>query len=896
MEAGAQRDGGGIEGAIGRACARTVAWVERRPGIVLAVAGAATLALAVYAALSLGVNADPRALINQDLPFQVRQREFVRTFHSFGDQVIGVVDADSPIAAQRAADRLAERLRARPDLFSQVYVPGGGPFFARNALLYLEPAQLEELTDRLGKVQPFLAELARDQSLVGVADLLREALAAQARGQPLGLDLGEALDRISAAVEATTAGRPAVDPWGTALLGGALPAEARQRIVALRPTLDYGTLLNAAPAVAAVRDAAQALALDPAHGVRVRLTGDPVVNYEEWIALGRQSLTVAVVSIVLFTLAVTWALRSWRMVAALVGSLLTSLVWSNAFAAAAVGHLNQISAAFNVILVGLGGELGIHFVLRYGEVLGQGRSRRDALVETARSIGTSLVSSAGTTSIGLYIFLFTDFTGVGQLGLISGTGVLISLVSTLIVLPALLALGTEPPRATRPVPPRWVAALEHLPLRWARPIRWTAAAVALAAVAILPRVRFDYNLLALRDPTTESVSTFDELLSRQATSPWTIDVVAPDLAAAGRLSATLEALPTVAETRTLADWVPSDQEEKRETLATAAYFVPAAFATGPPPSPAAQHDALVRLEAAAGRAAGGGDALAPHARRLRDALTAFLAGPGADTTRPAAFDRLAANVVGSLPEQVRELTPLLEPEVVEIDDLPGALREQMLVPDGRARIEVLAREDLSDSVALERFVDDVRAVVPDATGPAVWLVEWGRVTWRAMLSALVGGVVIMLCFLVVLWRSLWDPLLAFFPLALAALLTCASLVLLDRPFNFANVIVLPMLIGMGVDNGVHLVHRHRTNPEEEDVLATSTARAVFYAAVTTILSFGSLSFASHGGMAAIGTLLTVGVAWTLVSYVVVLPAVLAWDDVRRRGAGRAPAPLTPPAP
>jgi hopanoid biosynthesis associated RND transporter like protein HpnN len=429
-----------------------------------------------------------------------------------------------------------------------------------------------------------------------------------------------------------------------------------------------------------------------------------------------------------------------------------------------------------------------------------------------------------------------------------------------------------------------VARIEHLPKRWARPIRWTAAVVALAAVALLPRVRFDYNLLALRDPTTESVSTFEELLSREQTSPWTIDVVAPDLGQARALAARIATLPAVARTRTLADWVPAEQDEKRETLGTAAYFVPAVFADSPSPPAPAQRAALQALAEAAGRAAVGSGALAPHARRLHDALAAFLRGPGADGTRPDAFERLGRNVVGSLPQQVRELTPLLAPERVAIDDLPGELREQMVAPDGQARMEVFAREDVSDSAALERFVDGVRAVAPDATGPAVWLVEWGRVTWRAMLSALFGGIAIMLLFLVLLWHSIWDPLLAFFPLLLAALLTCATLALLGQPFNFANVIVLPMLIGMGVDNGVHLVHRHRTNPDEEDVLATSTARAVFYAAVTTILSFGSLAFASHGGMAAIGTLLTIGVAWTLVCYVVVLPAVLAWDDRRRRHA------------
>jgi uncharacterized protein len=144
----------------------------------------------------------------------------------------------------------------------------------------------------------------------------------------------------------------------------------------------------------------------------------------------------------------------------------------------------------------------------------------------------------------------------------------------------------------------------------------------------------------------------------------------------------------------------------------------------------------------------------------------------------------------------------------------------------------------------------------------------------------------MVLFLLLLWRSVWDTVLAFFPLALAALVTCAVLILFGQPFNFTNVIVLPMLVGMGVDNGVHLVHRHRAAPDEIDVLASSTARAVFFAALTTVLSFGSLAFASHRGLASFGQMLTVGVLVTLVCYVVVLPAVLEWDD-RRRSRPRA---------
>jgi len=461
----------------------------------------------------------------------------------------------------------------------------------------------------------------------------------------------------------------------------------------------------------------------------------------------------------------------------------------------------------------------------------------------------------------------------------------LSLASSFTIIPAVLALG-EPPRA-RPAghARRLAAALEHLPLRFAAPIRVAAVVVAVAAVAALPRIRFDYNLLDLRDPATESVQAFTDLLAHSDRTPWTIDAVAPDLPSARTLAGRLAALDVVARVRTIEDYVPADQDEKREVLETASYFVPEEFAPSGHPSAASEREALAALDAEATRAAGSTAAVAPAADRLHRALARFAESLQSEPSAGAALDRLAASIVGSLPEQLRELRPLLTPEHVTLATLPRDLTMQLAASDGRTRIEVYPREDLSESAALERFVDRVRAVAPEAAGSAVWMVEWGRVTWRAMTRALTIGMICMVAFLLLLWRSVWDTLLAFFPLALAALVTCASLAVLGQPFNFTNVIVVPMLVGMGVDNGVHLVHRHRTAPDEIDVLASSTARAVFFAAMTTILSFGSLAFASHRGLAAFGQMLTLGVFITLVCYVVVLPAVLEWDD--RRRAGRA---------
>jgi uncharacterized protein len=873
---------------IGGALARWVAWVDEHPVRVLAALGALTLALAAYAATHLGVNSSPDALVAADLPFRVNEQRFEQTFRDPGEDLLLAIDGETASAAGRAADALAARLAERDDLFDLVDVIGGGEFFDRNALLYLSPEELESFADRLAAVQPFLAEVGRDASAVGIAGLLTQAVEAGSAGTDVGLDLPAALDRVTRGAEAAVAGRRAPDPWGDALIGGSLSESARHRVVSLSPYEHFDELLGAETAVRAVREAIGALGYGPGNpnGVRVRVTGTVPLNQDELLVLRRQGVFVGVASFVLFSAAMFFGLRTARSSLALAGSLVVSVLWTNAFAAAAVGHLNQVSVAFNVLVIGLGGELGIHFSMRYLELLAQGRPRALALPEAAASVGGSLVSSAGTTAIGFLVFLPTDYRGVAELGLISGAGVLLSLLSTFTVLPALLAVGAaERPAVPAPALP-WAARLRHLPLAYARPIRLAALALGVGSLFLLPEAHFDHNPVNLRDPNTESVQAMNDLLARTDRSPWTVDAIAPDLASAEALAARLRELPPVARAVTLADFVPKGQDEKLALLAEASFFAPPLVAPAPPPAPEAQRAALARLEAALASAGGSDPALAASARRLAAALAALRAELDAATDPGPLLALVQGNLVGTLPEQLDELRRALSASRVGLADLPGQFTDKMLAPDGRARVQVFAKRDLSDSAALTEFVDAVTAFAPDASGNATRVLGFGRVTSEAMQQALVTGLACMAAFLFLLWRNAWDILLAFFPLALAAALTCAAMVLFGMSFNFANVIVLPMLLGMGIDNGVHLVHRHRTNPEEVDVLSTSTARAVFYSALTTVLCFGALAFAPHRGMAALGRMLTLGVASTLLCYVVVLPAVLDWDD-RRRGRRRA---------
>ena len=227
----------------------------------------------------------------------------------------------------------------------------------------------------------------------------------------------------------------------------------------------------------------------------------------------------------------------------------------------------------------------------------------------------------------------------------------------------------------------------------------------------------------------------------------------------------------------------------------------------------------------------------------------------------------------------------MEPERIRLETLPEEIRSQWIAADGRERIELFPSEDLGEVVALERYVSDVQAVSPQAYGEGLVIYEVGRTVVRAFQQALSLGALLIFTLIVSLWRNLRDTALAVVPIALAALLTVAGTVVLAMPFNFANVIVIPLLVGMGVDSGIHLIHRFRSGPlRGGDLLHTSTSRAVLLSALTTLASFGALGFSTHRGMASLGRLLALGIGLLLISNLVVLTALVRLLERRRSAA------------
>ncbi len=844
----------------GRALAGWMDIVRRRAPVVVLVALALTAVALVYTLDTLVINTSTTDMISPDVPFRRNDLAFDRAFPQFDDLIVAVIDGATAEGVEAAAEQLADRLRHQEALFRSVYLPGGELFFRRSALLYLDVEELSELADRLAAAEPLLATLAEDPSLRGLAEVLEVALEQGGAEDNLAVTLR----RIAAVVEAEGLGRPGALSWQALLQG--TEESAAPRFVLVQPVLDYGSLKPAADAIAHIRRVAAELGIDAANGLRLRLTGSVPLDQEELESVELGGRTAGWISLLLVTALLVAGLGAARLVAIVVATLLMGLIWTAAFAALAVGQLNLISVAFAVLFIGLGVDFGIHMSLRCREELAGGVDIASALRRAGRGVGGALSLSAVAAAAGFYAFLPTDYRGLAELGLISGTGMFIALAVNLSVLPALLALFPPPAARGNAREPLLARAVE----RHRRAIVAAAVVLGLGGAATLPYVRFDFNPINLKDPSTESVATFLDLARDPDTSPYTADVVAANLDAAAALSERLEALPEVERAVTLAAFVPTEQQEKLALIDDMAFFLtPALTATAEPGTlaPEARHAAFERMR---GMPTGEGE-VAAAAARLARALDG-LDGPATPSDETLA--RIEARLVEHLPRTLSRLRGALSAEEVTLADLPEEFRRRWLTEDGRARVQVTPAGGISDNSALRRFAEAVLGAAPTATGTPVIVTEASKAVVAAFREATLLAFVLIAAILLAVLRRLSEMVLVLAPLALAGVLTAAASVALGLSFNFANVIVLPLLLGLGVASGIHLVLRRRQERDGAAVLASSTPRAVLFSALTTVASFGSLALSGHRGMTSMGQLLTIALAFTLLATLVVLPSLM----------------------
>ncbi|MEE2665139.1 MAG: MMPL family transporter [Myxococcota bacterium] len=871
-----------IDEIVGRGLHAWIARVHAQSRFLVWGILALTLLLGVYAALNLGVNSDNLALLSPELPSRRNHAEFSRHFPNLENALLVVIDGDTPELAREGAEQLATALRANPSQFEDVYLPGGG-FFERNGLLYRTVDELDEFADEIAAIQPLIAELEHDASIANLAQLVEAGLESVQDGTADAQDWPAVLDRVGTATVGVYAEYPIAISWEEVLLKGSAVDLSTRRVLIVHAALEFGSVFAAGQALDAIREAAASLGLAPARGVTVRITGNPALNFEEMAGILWDIFVAGIFCFALVVVILWFALRSWHIVTAAVSTLLVGLVWTAAFAALSVGYLNIVSLAVAILFIGLGVDFAIHLGSRYADRLREADEPLHAMTAAVEDVGGSLVLCTITTSIGFLVFVPTDYRGVAELGLIAGVGMGIILTLTLSLFPALLFswlrfdASRHLTRAVRFETHWWKWFDEH-----PRHVRIAAAAAGVLALVLIPRAHFSPNVLDIRDPATESVQTFDDLLAQAGSaSPWYVDAIAPNLEAAEALAHRLEELEVVSHAVTLVSYVPPDQEEKHEVLADISFLI-----EPPPPGDASRKELSVDEQVAALRklhdflAADWLDrsdsTLGASVRGLRSYLATFLARIEADGDPTEALGRLEDILLSGLTGQLARLRQALEPEEITLESLPEELRRRMIASNGLARVQIFPQYDLDGEEAMRPFVEDVASIAPRASGIAINLIALEEATKRSFQQSLIAALSLISLLLWLLWRRLADTLLVLAPLLLSAGLAVGFMGLFDIPFNFVNVIVIPLMFGIGVDSGIHLVHQsHSPVAARDGLLGTTTARAVYYSAVTTTVSFGSLALSSHRGMASLGVLLTFGMLLTLVGNLIVLPSLIA---------------------
>ncbi len=840
---------------------------RRRAWRVVLLAVALTLCGVYFASSHLSVDTDTNNLFSSSLPWRQHEIAFNKDFPQFNNMIVAVVRADTPEEAEETAAALVQKLAQDREHFIDARAPELSPFLRRSGLLLLPLDDLHKILDSVYAEQALLGPLASDPSARG----LFGGLALMAEGVRIAhADLSKysaGLDTVRQSLDAAAAGHPTPLSWRR-LLGSDLPrSNDAMQFVLLHPVMDHGSLEPGSKATQALLAAAAELPDVKAKRARVGYTGSVPLNDVEFQSLTDNILVIQLVCIVLLTLWLFLALRSLRLIVPVLLTLFIGLGLTGAFAAFAVGRLNVISVAFSMLFMGLAIDFAIQFAVRLRDVRRKIAPLADALRGTAREAGGQIAVAAAAIACGFLAFAPTAFVGVAELGVIAGAGMVIAFVCTITVLPALLWIAR--PRDQAPeVALQGGAALDAALARRRRPLLAAAAILAILGLAAALALPFDSNPLHTKDPDSEPMRVLSELMDQPAANPFAIDIVARNLDEARSLSGRIAKLPEVAGVISGANFVPDDQDQKLDELAQARDLLATSLgvqASAKPPTAADLRASIARTR----------EAIGALGEMPADSILAKL---GASLARLAGLSDeglLAMNdaLVRFLPQALDSLnTSLSATDPITLQSIPADFGRDWFLPDGRVHIQVLPTAAAQTPDGLASFVAAVQGIAPDAIGPAVTTNAAARTILVSFEQAAAFATVAIALILLIALRSVRDAALVIASLLLSALLTALLMRVCGMALNYANIIALPLLLGVGVSFNVYFVMNWRAGMRS--FLGSATAHAILFSALTTGTAFGSLAISRDRGMASMGTLLMLSLVAVLLVTFVFLPALL----------------------
>lgn len=899
-------------------------WIARYPLAILFGALLLSAISVVYTKNNLQFLTGRDDLMPKNSAFHRDYRNYLREFGDM-EEIVVVLESDDPVKAGRFGTELFSRLHQRKDVVREVFYPYGLPFFQKNAFLFLPLEDVEALSSNLTKALPVLKDLAAAPSVQTLFTSLSTRMEEYMRQQP-GAPGAEdqvtslifMLDKLGAGFERFSkpeGGGFSLDEFflgsGKDGKGSRFVEAGKMQILTVLPVKESGSFVPAEKAISAVREEIRKVAADPRlAGVKAGLTGVPVLEYEEMSTSQRDIALATVISIVLTVVLLLFAFRGVANAFAAMISLLVAIALSFGMATLTVGHLNILSMVFAVMLIGIGIEYGIQIVLRYQEELRLGRQRLESLRIALNRNLWAITMAAATVAAAFLTFVFTDFKGISELGVIAAIGIAICVLVTFTVLPAMLVLPVKYGKRNRRVGAQSVSfpasapgnspasglarSIKAVLFDHPKTVLLVTGLLCIASLYPLSRIDFDYNLMNLQAKGLESVSYAYKLMKSSENSGYFAVASARTQEEAIARAKALEALPTVDHVVTIASFIPDEQERKLAELASLRSRM-----AGVRPAPYDEDLRVMELpvvfetfrntvERFVQRLERENRPEAKEAAAFLASLDRFFAGLEKEKDRNAVgmLRDFQGNLLAGLPEKLETLRSSLAVTPVGAADIPQELRKRFVGATGRYLLQIAPKGEIFDRAPLEAFLKDVRSVEPNATGEPVMVFESMTIMRDSYRGAFLYAFLAIVLILLVTFRSIRYALIGLVPLVVGVLFMVSGMWLAGIRFNSANIIVMPLVLGIAVDSGIYIINRFRREGESGfRVITSSTGRGVLYNTLTIMISFGALMVAGHQGVFSIGAVMSLGMIACQIAFIVTLPAVLAvFGEKRGEGA------------
>ncbi len=845
-----------------------IQFVERYCLAIIFAYIALTIFSVFYIKDHLGVNTDTTDMLSRDLEWRKLDIAYEKEFPQFTDNLLIVIESDTPDQASDTAVKLHAALEDNPKLISDIFYPNLLPYFRQSAFLFLDTDELQDLADQLATIQPFLGTLLADKNLRGLFSMLSDALQYKQDGEDI--ELRPLLIEINRAFE----DKDYFVSWQKLMSTDKNEKTVHREFIVLRTLESEKEFLPGEDVIKHVRATIDSLGLIN-NNVNIRLTGGTTLSYEELKSVSNANIQAIIASFILVAIILMIGLGSIRLVLSAIITLLFGLIATTAFAAATVGELNLISVAFAVLYIGLGIDFTIHLTLRYREQTLL--SNKNPLQQATSLMLRSLILCAITTAIGFYSFMPTDYDGVAELGWIAGSGMFISILFTLTLLPALISL--KPYKAKSSIAhnnPQLASQLAQLPYKYSKQILLFSLVVLIILISQIYKVSFDTNTLNLQDPENESVRTYRDLLQDSDSSPWSNVLLKQTREEVLTAIDAIKELDLVDDVIWLEDLLPTEQEDKLFIIDEMNLFMGdlSIDESKININHDEQFDAANKLSS---QIESYSDLeLQEEINKLHNHLNHLLKNKNSND-----IEYLQTQMLFNLDGRIDSLNAALNAEVVELEDIPDTVKQRWKTSK-YYKIEILPKEDLNDNAAMLRFVKQQQAYDNTVIGSPVISIEAGNAVMTAFKAAFTYALIAITVLLLFLIKQKTDALIILATILIGSVFTFGFMLIFNIPLNFANIIGLPLLLGIGVDSGIHIVDRFRQEQgKNKNIFMTSSTRGVFVSSLTTICSIGNLAFSSHAGTASMGLLLTVGLVSMMISTMMILPAFLIWQDSKK---------------